>query len=199
MEHFLKSSCQFETILLHDKTAAEVVEALKSLQTFAKKTCGTAKSAFFVYYSGHGQIVNGVTKGFAITGEPIDLEDLIRCIANYSNTYVVGLLDCCREIPTVETKGSVEVVEKTFGQLCIIHAVGPKKKAVSLATSTGRSSVTDQFLSEMESTQQTFPSCISRWAKGHPTIELIDKCQFDFQLKMQTSKFLEFLFFELLT
>ena len=189
INNFLKASCQFETLLLHDKTAEEVVKALQSLQTFAKKTCSMEKAAFFIYYSGHGQLVNGVTKGFTTTGEPIDLEDLIRRIANYANTYVVGFLDCCRETPAVETKGSMEVEEKTSGQICIIHAVGPKKKAVAVATTSGRSYVTDQFLNVMHTTKQTFPSCISKWAKRHPTLELLDKCQFDFQLKVQTGKF----------
>ena len=82
----------------------------------------------------------------------------------------------------------MEVEEKTLGQDCIIHAVGPQKKAVSVATTSGRSIVTDQFLNEMGTTKQTFPSCISHWAKRHPTLELIDKCQFEFQLKLQTGK-----------
>jgi len=102
------------------------------------------------------------------------------CVANCTAIYK-------RPIPPSETKGnSSEVTEKTKGQLCIIHAVGPKKKAVAVAESNKLSLVTGQFLGQMRNTNYTFPACIQRWAKLHETVEFIDKLQFEFPLKIQS-------------
>ena len=55
----------------------------------------------------------------------------MRKLAAYPNVYVIALLDCCRETG-LQTKGSSgPVPEKIGGQLFVIHAVGPTKKAVT--------------------------------------------------------------------
>jgi len=111
----------------------------------------------------------------------LDLEIKIRKLAIRPNSFVVGILDCCREIPDSTMKGTSEQIpEKISGQFCIVHAVGPSKRALSVRGSVdGLSEVTRDFLHVMNNSKLTFPSCIQSWAKSHPTVELIDKCQFE--------------------
>ena len=89
----------------------------------------------FIYYSGHGLIVNGMTVGNTVNGTQFDLEIRIRKLALYTNVFVISLLDCCREAQNqpVITKGSgnENIPEILPGQIVIIHAVGPTKKAVA--------------------------------------------------------------------
>jgi len=149
------------------------------------------RGLFFVYYSGHGSIIDGLTVGHTTHNFDVPLEARVRKLTIYANSYVVAFFDCCREVTgtPISTKGGpIEAVaQKLAGQLCIVHAVAPTKKAVTVRSQTGVSEVTQSFLSVLRQAKQTFPSCIQQWAKGHRTVELIDKCPFEVQLtKEQT-------------
>jgi len=109
----------------------------------------------------------------------LDLEFKIRKLAIRANTFVIGFLDCCREIPDVTKKGDSEKIpDKVAGQLCLVHAVAPAKSAVA-ARNRELSEVTGEFLQVMKNAKLTFPSCIQAWAKQHKTVELIDKCTYE--------------------
>lgn len=41
-------------------------------------------------------MVNQTTNGYTTEGERLNLEDIVRKIAKYANTYVIGFFDCCR-------------------------------------------------------------------------------------------------------
>jgi hypothetical protein len=41
-------------------------------------------------------MVNQTTNGYTIEGERLHLEEIVRKIAKYANTFVVGFFDCCR-------------------------------------------------------------------------------------------------------
>ena len=119
----------------------EFVDSIKKMQETAK-TVGKVKekSLFFIYYSGHGALISGKTVGYTLTEDELHIEDAVRRLASYKNTYVIALLDCCREVQLV-AKGGNDTLVSTAGQFCIIHAVGPTKKAVSVRATSGVSEV----------------------------------------------------------
>jgi len=133
------------------------------------------KVCLFVYYSGHGFQVNGMTAGKTTNSCDLDLDRNIRKLAIRANPFVIGVLDCCREIPDITKKGSEQIPDKIAGQFCLVHAVGPSKSAVVVRNSV-LSEVTGEFLQVMKNAKLTFPACIHSWAKNHKTVELIDKC-----------------------
>jgi hypothetical protein len=56
------------------------------------------KTLIYVYFSGHGAFENNETS-IILNGPSImyPLEKMLRCIGGMKGTYVVALLDCCRE------------------------------------------------------------------------------------------------------
>jgi len=182
IEELLKKA-GYSTTRLHDQDDPQkILDQFQELDNITKKVV-TAKQkiCLFVYYSGHGFQVNGMTSGKTISGSDLDLELKIRKLAIRPNSYVVAVLDCCREIPEIVKKGNSEAVpDKVAGQFCIVHAVGPSKSAVAVRNSVvGLSEVTGEFLNVMKNARETFPSCIQTWAKKHKTVELVDKCIYE--------------------
>jgi len=140
------------------------------------------KTAVYIYYSGHGLLVDGCTVGCSITGEKFPLEESIRRLVTRTNCLVLGFLDCCRQIPPKGTKGKL-VDEKTEGQLYLIHAVGPGKSATTRSDDVnGLSDVTKDFLALMKKSNLTFPASIATWHKYHKTVEVVDKMKWQFPL-----------------
>jgi len=126
-------------------------------------------------------LVNGVTVGMTIAGKHFPLEEQVRKMSLRANCLVLSLLDCCRQIPPVLEKGS-DSIGKTFGQLHIIHAVGPGKSAVTRTASNDLSEVTGEFLKLMKSTNETYPSCLELWCNNHRTVETVKHMPFEFPL-----------------
>ena len=54
------------------------------------------KTLIWVYYGGHGAMDN-FTSMILNEGKIFNLEWFIRTLAKGKDTYVIGLLDCCRE------------------------------------------------------------------------------------------------------
>ena len=129
---FLTSS-GFQTNLLHDTIDNnEIEEKYDELVEVAKSfTKSKKKAIFFFYYSGHGSVIDGLTVGHNVINQQIDIEKKVRKLAAYPNVYVIALFDCCREVGNQQTKGSAASEERVAGQLVMIHAVGPTKKAVT--------------------------------------------------------------------
>ena len=55
------------------------------------------KTFIFLYYAGHGAMVNGQTVFVLNEKRNYPVEAQLRALAQLSNSYVVALLDCCRE------------------------------------------------------------------------------------------------------
>ena len=64
---------------------------------------------FFIYYSGHGVLNGAQTVGLAVDDSRINLDDYITQLSNCPNTFVIALLDCCRDI--VSDKGAAPITE----------------------------------------------------------------------------------------
>ena len=126
----------FQTNVLHDIVDnSEIEKKFDELIQVAKPLLHSKKKAiFFVYYSGHGSLIDGMTVGHTVIDQQIDIEKRVRKLAAYPNTYVIALFDCCREIGNLQAKGLSEKPEKVAGQLFVIHAVGPTKKAITKTT-----------------------------------------------------------------
>ena len=87
---------------------------------------------------------NGMTIGATIGLSKFNLESTVRKLAAFPNSFVISLLDCCREAQRgdVTTKGGdTALPEKIAGQFAIVHAVSPNKAAV--ATRGGPTSVSE--------------------------------------------------------
>jgi len=147
-----------------------------------KEFSSKGKAALYVYYSGHGLLVDGMTVACTVSGERFPIESKIRNLSTRPNCLVLSFFDCCLEIPPISEKGPKTVEEKTYGQLHIIHAVAPGKSAITRSDSNGLSEVTKEFLSFMEKTSMTFPANISAWTKHHKTVEAVDKMMWQFPL-----------------
>jgi len=182
MRNFLEEF-HFDTKWLSEcQDNTEIDKQFEELRNHARLLSKTKQKALmFIYYSGHGTLIDGVTVGNTLQGTKFDLETQVRKLAIYSNMYVVGLFDCCRSIAPMQSKGAEAVPEKVVGQLCIIHAVAPSKSAITQQT--GNSEVTKSFLQLLRTSNDTFPSCVSKWAKSHKTVEIVDKCLYEVGLK----------------
>jgi len=181
---FLSKICQFNIVAhLQESTNPEEINAQFVLlgDTIAKNSKNDKKTAVFVYYSGHGLLVDGFTVGCTLDGQEFPLENAVRKLGTRGNSMVISLLDCCRQIPPKETR-RVTVMEKTDGQHFIIFAVGPAKSAIYRPDVNGLAEVTKDFLEMMQTTTYSFPSNVLRWAKFHKTVEIVDHTKFAFEL-----------------
>ena len=144
MQAFLEQN-KFETTWINDdEDGSKVNEEFEKLSKLARPLAKTKEKAlFFIYYSGHGSIMDGMTYAHTTHNSSIPFESKVRKLTMYPNTYVVSLLDCCREVQhQLTSKGMQdEIPEKVPGQLCLIHAVGPTKKAVAVRDSNSVSEV----------------------------------------------------------
>ncbi len=68
-----------------------------------------SSTLLYVYYAGHG-IIDNTTKIVLNEEDPLfryfDLEQKLSVLSKYHNTYIVSVLDCCREVlPKEDTRG----------------------------------------------------------------------------------------------
>jgi len=185
MKEYL-TGCNFDvTDSMHLKevtSADQIVKKFAELSEIVKDNASKdIKTAIYVYYSGHGLLVDGSTYGITVNGDRFPLEKKARDLSTRANSLVMGFFDCCRQIPPIVEKGPT-VLEKTSGQLHIIHAVGPGKSATSRPDVNGLSEVTKDFLLVMQKSTLTFPASILTWAKYHKTVETVDKMKWQFPL-----------------
>lgn len=64
------------------------------------------KTLIFFYYAGHGAMQSG--QSVCVLNETrkfFPIEKQLRAIANLENSYVIALLDCCRETIREQTRG----------------------------------------------------------------------------------------------
>ena len=63
----------------------------------AKHTDENSHRLYFIYYSGHGRLINGETCGIDKIGNNIKLEEFVLKISLNRNATVIAFLDCCRK------------------------------------------------------------------------------------------------------
>lgn len=110
--HELLTSYNFEVTVLTNPTLKLVQDYFKLLnarayQLSAKPNGDKQGLVFFCYFSGHGVIEHGRTK-IVLTNDTLTfaLEKQLRKLKAIEHTYIVGLLDCCRQ----ESKAAKELV-----------------------------------------------------------------------------------------
>lgn len=70
----------------------------------------TKKTLLYVYYSGHGVIIRGMThivmnEEDSFSQRYYPLQKNLTVLKGFHNTYIVVVFDCCREAITVPTRG----------------------------------------------------------------------------------------------
>jgi len=112
--------CKFTVKRIHDEDVAKIDMEFLSLDSSLGVAKQGQKKAAFIYYSGHGLLVDGVTVGISIFGNRFSLEQNIRKMSTRVNCLVIGFFDCCRDIPQELNKGNVEEKNKrpAFPYLC---------------------------------------------------------------------------------
>ena len=162
IRNFLEDHCGiFPTCLRNNTATEEISQEFEKLKSIAKSN---AKCAFFIHYSGHGEHINGMTEGVTISGSKFPIKSYARKLAMYKNSFVILVLDWCREI-LQPRGGGKEVMQDNYpGQLYIIHASAPGGRAFSPQDSTMISRTTEGFLKAMTTNlKDTFPKSISDW------------------------------------
>jgi len=180
---FLEEECKFKVTNLQEILDENVIQMqFKSIENILRKNrLEGRKTAVFLYYSGHGFLVDGFTVGITLSGKEFSLEETIRKISLIPNSFVMSLFDCCRTIPPKDSKGKTDL---TTGQLHILHAVAPGKSALSRPEVNCLSEFTGEFLQRMKRSTESYPACVRPWLKYHKTAEYIDKSKFEFALKI---------------
>jgi hypothetical protein len=119
------------------------------------------KVLIFFYYSGHGEMINNETYGVNEIKDIIPIDNWIRLLAKYPNTFTIGLLDCCR-IQSISMCSNTETPPLN-GQYYIIYAANENQKSMAKAKSRN-SVVTGSFLEHIKKKQnQTFPTLLKDW------------------------------------
>jgi len=168
----------FSITRIHDEDYAKITDAFSDLDKKLANAKNIGKTVAFIYFSGHGVIVNGQTVGISVSGNRFQLEEKIRNMSLRSNCLVIGFLDCCREIVPEFQKGSVPNIIK--GQLFLIYAVGPGKSAITeeiTMTNCRKSQMTFSMFCKLLICQS-----LEFWVKIHPTVEFVEKVQYKFNL-----------------
>jgi len=184
MSKFLEECVTFK-ITRYQEVAneIEIQNAFSLIDKILRKNKSDKKTAVFIYYSGHSLLVDGFTVGVTISGQEFELEEKIRKLSLYPNSLVISLLDCCRLKPPKIVKGNME---KTVGQLHLLHAVAPGKAALSRPEVNCLSEFTEEFLQIMKYAEDPYPTCLKPWLKYHKKAECLDKMQFEFCLKLDS-------------
>jgi len=173
MVEFLQNDCDFpqsNVKYLHEANYQDFDDERKAFIETAKRLAVDQNALFFLYYSGHGTLEDGLTVGHTVKGERIPLEEFGRQLACRSNTFVICLFDCCREILPKENdsigKGSSTSAQQ-YGQLCIVHGAAPSQRAFAYRNKS-LSQCTDAFLSFFRSGQagDKFPENLNQWEEG---------------------------------
>jgi len=91
-------SCGFTVTHSHDEVHTKVEERFLEIKNILLNNNNTKpeKILVFVYYSGHGELTDGLTEGKDIKENLFKLEENIRNIATIPNCVVLSLIDCCR-------------------------------------------------------------------------------------------------------
>eukprot|EP01125_Pyxidicula_operculata_P010425 TRINITY_DN3429_c0_g1_i1.p1 TRINITY_DN3429_c0_g1~~TRINITY_DN3429_c0_g1_i1.p1 ORF type:complete len:732 (+),score=112.67 TRINITY_DN3429_c0_g1_i1:98-2293(+) len=101
----------FTTDVILNKPSSKVKHGLTRMTNLARASIAFDTPAlFFIYYSGHGNSVNGKTFGYTIDGEAIELQKYLERLSSFSNVYVVAFLDI--HSPSQVTL-KIEKVQKT--------------------------------------------------------------------------------------
>jgi len=185
MAKFLAEECKFKVTKMQEINDENNIETqFNSInETLKENKSNNKKTAVFIYYSGHGLLVDGFTNGITKNGIWFPLEEKARKMSLFKNSLVMCLFDCCRQIPPKKEKG---IPDDTTGQLHILHAVGPGKSAITRAEVHGLSEFTEEFLQIMNKAKDPYPKCLKSWLKYHKKAEPIDKTQYFFGLKVDS-------------
>ena len=138
MREFFEDDCAIDPKWIKEESDPEIIKSAfhkmkEKAKIFAKSK--TEKVLFFVYYSGHGGEMDSMSIGYTLSGGIFEIEGYVRELAQYPNAFVIALFDSCREIESaqvLQSRGAREGIGKVGGQLYIIHAVAPTKKAISV-------------------------------------------------------------------
>ena len=90
----------FERSRKLNQTTGQINELFKNDFLSAAKNAKRYESTalFFIYYSGHGVMNGSQTEGISIDGSRIPLDQYVKELSSYENTFTLALFDCCRDI-----------------------------------------------------------------------------------------------------
>jgi len=94
MENFFQST-GFTVTSQEDISEEMFTNKMNAFLNYRKQT-KQSKHLLFVYYSGHGVVIDGLVCGVTSSGLPFPLEQSLRNLSLYPNTTVFALLDCSR-------------------------------------------------------------------------------------------------------
>ena len=98
-----------DIITLTDVTFKRLSNVMKELvsDVYRNNSMGI-KTFIFYYYAGHGAMLSGQSVCVLNESRKFPIEKQLREIAGLENSYVVGLMDCCRETIREQTRGGGE-------------------------------------------------------------------------------------------
>jgi len=187
----LLTSCGFDVTSVDDCDKEEYTKSIQAYLDAAKTLAKQNKKClFFIYYSGHGALKDGMVYGLPCQGEGADqwlpLDENTRKLAIYANSYAIGFFDCAKvKDPTnVISQGATPAAdEKIPGNCLLLETLFPGSKPV--ADVENASPATASFIEHM-SKQQTMeiPKCLMTWkAKAQRLVKIIDKTHVPVSLK----------------
>ncbi len=103
VEQLLSKILHFEVKTLINKTVRDVKKHFETFIAEEAEAIGYEEhkehknAIFFIYYSGHGCMLNGRTAGIDIEGNPINFDaEFIDEVGSRKNITLISFLDCCR-------------------------------------------------------------------------------------------------------
>src|SRR5690606_12743934 len=92
MQEFLEANNFEMTWIVDDESGVKINEKFEEFNSVARKLGKTKEKAlFFVYYSGHGSIMDGMTDAHTTRDVRIPIEKQVRKLALFPNTFVISL------------------------------------------------------------------------------------------------------------
>ena len=172
---FLQNSCSdFQIEAIHDGTAAAVSSKIDEFILHAKlfnEGQGNKKALFFLYYSGHGTMVNNACCGVAPNGDVFELESKLGQLSNDS-VYAIAMLQCSRVESQKYTNFEASAIDST-GNFYMIYTAPPGSHSVSSAKGNA-SQATLSFIEKMKCTDLDFPECLYDWKEKAGNVEIVD-------------------------
>eukprot|EP01125_Pyxidicula_operculata_P008948 TRINITY_DN2956_c0_g1_i1.p1 TRINITY_DN2956_c0_g1~~TRINITY_DN2956_c0_g1_i1.p1 ORF type:complete len:475 (+),score=124.50 TRINITY_DN2956_c0_g1_i1:7-1431(+) len=144
------SGCGFDVNLIQDRATNRIEKAFNEIKDDAKKLEKFGKKAlYYLYYSGHGTLLDGTTRGHDIDGAVVDIEKWARDLSAYPNTYVIAFFDCCRQLVQHKGLSSETTKEPLHGQIHMVFSSSPSQLSLAVTGST-LSKATEKYLSIMK-------------------------------------------------
>ena len=153
-----------------------IIEALSDLQKLCEANAEAKHGlplVVFLYYSGHGIMVDGELYIICSNGSPVNIDRFIKASSLGKHIKYIALLDCCREAAQVGSahKGAAADTAGEYnqqGERFVIYSSEARDRAVS--TPEG-SLVTNSFLRQIVvecEKNNDFRAALSSWEMKKP-------------------------------